>query len=171
MRPANDLRLPRIGGVLLGIGMGGFFDGILLHQILQWHNMLSTVLPPTTMEAMHTNMFWDGLFHAAVWVATLVGLFLIWTGARRAASLPSAVWLLGMMLIGWGIFNFAEGLLNHHILGIHHVREWGPNPAWDYGFLISGPVLIGMGWLLLRSSDRSYVNAAKRKVGGPTRRS
>ncbi len=24
-------------GILLGIGMGGFFDGILFHQLLQWH--------------------------------------------------------------------------------------------------------------------------------------
>jgi uncharacterized membrane protein len=27
--------------LLLGIGLGGFFDGIVLHQILQWHHMLS----------------------------------------------------------------------------------------------------------------------------------
>jgi uncharacterized membrane protein len=163
MAGSGDLRRARIGGVVLGLGMGGFFDGILLHQILRWHNMLSTVLPPTTLEAMHTNMLWDGLFHAVVWVATLAGIFLIYTGAHRASVLPSAAWLIGLMLIGWGIFNFTEGLINHHILGIHHVREWGPNPAWDYGFLLSGPFLIGLGWLLTRSDNaRSGVERRRR---------
>jgi len=151
MAEFEDLQRARIGGVVLGIGMGGFLDGILLHQILQWHNMLSTILPPTTLEAMHTNMLWDGLFHAVVWMATLVGIFLLWSGAHRAVVLPSAAWLIGLMLIGWGTFNFTEGLIDHHILGIHHVREWGPNPVWDYGFLLSGPMLIGAGWLLIRS--------------------
>jgi uncharacterized membrane protein len=28
-------------GLLLGAGLGGFFDGILFHQLLQWHNMVS----------------------------------------------------------------------------------------------------------------------------------
>ena len=34
---------------LIGVGLGGFIDGILLHQILQWHNMLSSRLPPTDL--------------------------------------------------------------------------------------------------------------------------
>jgi len=147
----DDLRHARMGGVMLGVGLGGFVDGIVLHQILQWHNMVSTVLPPTTLEAMQTNMLWDGLFHAVVWVATVVGVFMIWTGAHRASALPSAVWLIGLMLIGWGLFNFTEGLVDHHILGIHHVREWGPNPVWDYGFLLSGPILMVLGWYVARS--------------------
>lgn len=150
MKKSNSLRRVEFGGVLLGVGLGGFVDGILLHQILQWHNMLSTVLPPVTVEAMQTNMFWDGLFHALVWLATLIGIFLLWAGARQAVVLPSAVWLLGLLLIGWGIFNFTEGLINHHVLQIHHVRNWGPNPIWDFGFLVSGPVLVGLGWLLVR---------------------
>jgi predicted membrane protein DUF2243 len=57
--------------VLLGIGLGGFVDGIVLHQIFQWHHMLSNWIPPITMEAMHINMVWDGLFHAVVWLVTL----------------------------------------------------------------------------------------------------
>ena len=75
---------------------------------------------------------------------------MIWSGAQRMAALPSTVWMIGLMLVGWGIFNFGEGLINHHFLDIHHVREWGPNPVWDLGFLLSGPLLIGLGWLLTR---------------------
>lgn len=164
MSGSDDLRRARIGGVMLGIGMGGFLDGILLHQILQWHNMLSTVLPPDTLDAMHINMFWDGLFHAVVWVATLVGIYLIWTGAPRAVVLPSAVWLFGLMMIGWGIFNLTEGLIDHHLLDIHHVRGWGPNPVWDYGYLLSGPLLIGLG-LLLPRSDAARKGVERRHPG------
>ena len=47
---------------LLGIGLGGFFDGILLHQILQWHNMLSAWIPPVDLTSVKVNMFWDGLW-------------------------------------------------------------------------------------------------------------
>lgn len=151
MSDTADFARARVGAILLGIGLGGFFDGILLHQILQWHNMLSSVLPPTTMEAMQTNMLWDGLFHAFVWVTTLVGVFLLWSGARRATTLPTWAWLMGMMLMGWGLFNFTEGLINHQILGIHHVRGWGPNPVWDFGFLLSGPILAAVGWGMSRA--------------------
>lgn len=138
------------GGLLIGIGMGAFVDGILLHQILQWHNMLSTVLPPTDLPAMEVNMRWDGYFHAAVWAVTVTGLFLLWEGARRARTRPGGLWLLGLMLIGWGAFNFVEGLIDHHVLGIHHVRGWGPDPAWDLGFLATGPALAFVGWRIAR---------------------
>ncbi len=54
-------------GILLGIGLGGFVDGILLHQILQWHHMLTSEgsYPKTTVAGLETNTLWDGLFHAA----------------------------------------------------------------------------------------------------------
>lgn len=152
MTGKDNARRAQLGGIVLGFGMGGFLDGILLHQILRWHNMLSTVLPPSTLETMHTNMLWDGLFHAVVWIATLIGVLLIWSGARRLKMVPSTVWMIGLMLMGWGIFNFAEGLINHHLLGIHHVREWRPNPVWDYGFLFSGPLLVVLGALLARKA-------------------
>jgi len=29
-------------GIYLGAGLGGFVDGIVLHQILQWHHMLTS---------------------------------------------------------------------------------------------------------------------------------
>jgi hypothetical protein len=34
---------PTEAGVFLGLGLGGFFDGIVLHQVLQWHHMVSLV--------------------------------------------------------------------------------------------------------------------------------
>ena len=40
----------------------------------------------------------------------------------------------------WGIFNLFEGIIDHQILGIHHVRE--ESLAWDVGFLAFGVALI-----------------------------
>jgi uncharacterized membrane protein len=150
---ARARRRAAVAGVLLGIGLGGFLDGIVLHQILQWHHMLSSVLPPVTMEAMQTNMLWDGLFHALVWLATLVGVLLLWSAARHSFAMPSLGWLVGLLFVGWGLFNLVEGVIDHHILGIHHVRGYGPNLAWDLGFLGSGVVFMVFGWALVRTGD------------------
>lgn len=91
-------------GVVLGAGMGGFIDGIALHQILQWHNMLSSWIPPTDLVSMKLNMLWDGLFHAATWLATAIGIALLWRAARR----PDVPWsgrrFAGRLAMGWGLW-------------------------------------------------------------------
>jgi uncharacterized membrane protein len=42
MREARRSHRATVAGIL--IGMGGFVDGIVLHQIAQWHNMGSQAL-------------------------------------------------------------------------------------------------------------------------------
>lgn len=45
---------PLAGGLLLGLGLGGFFDGIILHQVLQWHHMLTSAgFPPNTAKVCY----------------------------------------------------------------------------------------------------------------------
>jgi uncharacterized membrane protein len=141
----------RASGILLGIGMGGFVDGIVLHQVLQWHGMLSTVLPPVTMEAMRTNMRADGFFHAATWIFSALAVLFLWGAARAREPLPKFRWYLGQFLVGWGLFNLVEGIIDHHLLGIHHVRG-APDPLWDFGFLLIGGIgVIALGVALSRS--------------------
>ena len=131
-------------GVLLGIGLGGFLDGVLLHQLLQWHSMLSSVVPPTTVEAMHLNMFWDGVFHAAMWITTLAGVMLLWRSSARGTT-PPLRRFVGALLIGWGSFNIVEGLIDHHLLQLHNVREV-LNPAiWNIAFLAFSLVVMCIG--------------------------
>jgi uncharacterized membrane protein len=139
-------------GILLGAGLGGFVDGIVLHQILQWHNMLSGQLPPDTLVRAKVNMYWDGLFHAAVWVLTVVGLAMLWSATGRADVPHSGRTLLGGLLLGWGLFNVVEGIIDHEVLGLHHVYEYTPNhlPA-DLGFLGFGLLLLLSGWALVRA--------------------
>ena len=57
------------------------------------------------------------------------------------------------MLVGWGGFNLVEGIVDHQILGIHHVRETGNTFAWDLAFLAFGALLVLGGWLLARSDE------------------
>lgn len=144
-------------GLLLGIGLGGFFDGILLHQILQVHAMLSAKIPLDTMTGMKTNMAADGLFHAATWVATLAGVCLLWASVNRNIDVrPSGVGLMGYMLAGWGWFNLVEGIIDHHVLGLHHVIEALGVSIWDWLFLASGAILVVVGHLAGRKAyDRS----------------
>ena len=146
-------RRPRsAAGPILGVGLGGFADGITLHQIAQWHNMGSAVVPPITMDAMRQNMVWDGLFHAAVWVTTLIGVYLLLRDARRGRPFPSARAFTGQMLVGWGAFNLAEGVIDHHLLELHHVRDVPTHlPTYDWVFLAVGGIgLIALGWVMAR---------------------
>jgi uncharacterized membrane protein len=140
------------GGLVLGLGLGGFVDGIVLHQIAHWHNMGSAVLPPTTMDALMQNMRWDGLFHLATLLLTLLGVVLLWREGRLGTAPESLRALLGQMLLGWGVFNLLEGIVDHHLLELHHVRDLPAHvPAYDWTFLaVGGALFIAVGWLMSR---------------------
>ena len=139
-------------GIVIGVGMGGFVDGIVLHQIMQWHSMGSAVLPPDSMEAMKRNMMWDGYFHAGTWVLTMAGILMLWAHARRGYPIPGPRVLTGQLLLGWGIFNLVEGVIDHHLLNLHHVRDVPVHvPAYDWIFLAVGGVGLWLaGWLMTR---------------------
>ena len=147
-------------GILLGVGLGGFADGIVLHQILQWHHMLTSTdsdnigvrtYPATTVEGLEVNTLWDGLFHASTWVLVAVGLALLWRAWQDAEVPRAGRSLLGLMLAGWGLFNLVEGIVDHHLLGIHHVRPGEAQLLFDLGFLALGAGLLAGGWALYRS--------------------
>lgn len=138
-------------GIMLGTGMGGFVDGIVLHQILQWHNMLSSVRPPVDLISMKYNMVWDGLFHAFTWLMTAAGLARLWCAGMRADVPWSTRTLVGAMVLGWGLFNAIEGIIDHQLLGIHHVHPGEGQLAWDLAFIASGLLMIAGGWLSIRA--------------------
>jgi uncharacterized membrane protein len=153
----TSLLLP---GIVLGVGLGGFFDGILLHQLLQWHHMLSSTdadhigvqyYDPNTVSGLRMNTVWDGIFHTLCWLAILLGLAIHYsrvTHNRRRVWASRVLW--GWALAGWGLFNVVEGILDHHILGIHHVHSGPYQLWWDIGFLVLGAVLVISGYLLQR---------------------
>ena len=137
-------------GTVIAIGMGGFVDGILFHQIFQIHNMLSAKVPTDTLVGAKVNMVWDGLFHGMVWIATAIGIAMLWNAVKRHDVLLSGKAFFGSTLVGFGLFNLIEGIIDHHILHLHHVYERSGQSAWDYVFLASGVALIATGWLMIR---------------------
>lgn len=154
--PESDVReFPPSAGILLGLGLGGFFDGIVLHQILQWHHMATSAgYPADTLGNLKLNVMLDGLFHAATYVFTVAGLAVLWRSARRPHFRWSARLLIATILMGFGIFNLVEGTINHHLLGLHHVNETVSRGAWlfwDVGFLVWGAVMLIGGSVLYRS--------------------
>lgn len=153
-RPVQTSIAP--AALLLGIGMGGFVDGIVLHQLLQVHAMLSARVPLDTMAAMKTNMRADGWFHAASWLATLAGILLLWRALNRPDRVRrSGLELAGWMLAGWGWFNLVEGIVNHHLLGLHQVVQQLGVSLWDWLFLASGILFIVAGHSLARAGRKA----------------
>lgn len=147
----------KAAGVLHGIGLGGFVDGIVLHQILQWHHMVSHVeeYPPTTLAGLEVNTLADGFFHVASWFFVVAASVVTLHQWRQGRLPPNWKFHLGGVLTGWGLFNVVEGLVDHQILGVHHVRDdLGAPLAWDLGFLAFGAALIAVGWLLHRAGGR-----------------
>jgi uncharacterized membrane protein len=122
---------PISAGILFGLGLGGFFDGIVLHQILQWHHLvISAGYPPDSVENLKVNTLWDGVFHASTYVFTVLGLWILWRYSRENHIRWSGKLLPGTFLMGFGIFNLVEGIIDHQILGIHHVNETVPREQW-----------------------------------------
>jgi uncharacterized membrane protein len=145
---------PLSSGILLGLGLGGFFDGIVLHQILQWHHMLTSAGYPTnSLRNLQFNTLWDGLFHATTYAFVVAGLLILWRSAQRGRRHWSGKGMWGSLLVGFGLFNLVEGLVNHHLLGLHHVNETVPAELWfywDIGFLAWGAAMLAGGWYLVR---------------------
>ena len=142
---------PKAPGFVMGIGLGGFVDGIALHQILQWHHMLTGVRSPDTVPGLRMNTLWDGLFHLATWLFVVAATVLTIRAWQRGALAPPWRAHLGLVLAGWGAFNVVEGLIDHQILGLHHVRDDLGGPiGWDLAFLALGAALIAAGAALAR---------------------
>ena len=141
-------------GLVLGLGLGGFVDGIVAHQLLEWHHLLSGWFPHVGGEHARINMVGDGLFHLGCLVLVLAGIGLL-ARARPAAGRRLTGWLLA----GWGWFNVIEGVVDHQLLGVHHVRPGPDQLLYDLGFLASGVLLIGFGtWLARARVGRAPAN-------------
>ena len=134
----------RWSGYLLGFALGGFFDGILLHQILQWHHLLSTI----NAEDIRFQVAADGYFHALMYVIAAAGLWLLW--ASKDDPRASGRVLFGSILIGFGVWHVVDAILSHWLLGIHRIRMDSPHPLfWDLFWLGLFGIVPGIiGWVM-----------------------
>lgn len=144
-------------GVVLGLGLGAFFDGILFHQILGWHHMIcrtETCQPDSVAELQRQNTE-DGFFLLGALLLTICGVLLLYRVVGQRAPLRVGQTFSGAVLVGWGGFVFAEGLINHQLLGLHHVLPGDHQFLFDMLYLGWGLLFIAIGCLMLRSSTGS----------------
>ncbi|WP_186579002.1 DUF2243 domain-containing protein [Aquibacillus kalidii] len=138
-----------IAAVILGLGLLGAVDGIVFHQLLQWHHM---VLSPNIKLEIIT----DGFFTAAFSTLLVWGGIKIFYDARNNELGNSWQIFLAGMFIGGGVFNLAEGIIDHHILQVHRVKPNADNPLlYDLAFLASGLLLVIVGMLIKRTYKKS----------------
>jgi uncharacterized membrane protein len=142
-------------GLVLGAGFMGLADGIVLHQILGWHHLVcvtATCTPDTVAQLKRQNTQ-DGLFHLALWLVLLAGTGMLFRASRLAGWASSGRGLLGAMLVGAGLFNVIEGVVDHHVLAIHHVLPGSPHQMfYDLLWLELGTMLtlFGVGFMQSR---------------------
>jgi uncharacterized membrane protein len=142
---------PLLAAGVLGFALGGFFDGILLHQVLQWHHFLSLV-PGEALRDIRVQILADGYFHVAVYLIATLGLWLLWRARRNMPGDGGR--LLGGALLGFAAWQVVDVVVFHWIVGIHRVRVDVPDPlTWDIGWLVvTGlpPLAAGL-WLARRT--------------------
>lgn len=149
-----------------GFALGGFFDGILLHQILQWHHLLSNV---EAARDIRLQILADGLFHAAMYVIGAVALLRLWRtrAATQVAGAGRRLW--GAALVGFGAWHLVDGVLSHWVLGIHRIRMDSAHPlAWDLVWFVGFGVLPAVlgAWMLRRLDGDPDGDSSSRNGSG-----
>jgi uncharacterized membrane protein len=136
--------LINIGSFVLGFGFLGALDGIVFHQLLQWHSVIMETDRPGQIAS-------DGLFHFAVTLTLVLGGILLWLAGNPTSLSKGIRLLVGGFLIGGGAFNLIEGIVNHHLLQIHRVKPGDPNAlTYDLAFLGLGILLLVIGYFIKR---------------------
>jgi uncharacterized membrane protein len=132
-----------LSGVLLGVGVAGFVDETVFHQLLHWHHFYDKSTPAAGLVS-------DGLFHAFSWFATVAALFLL-VDARRRGPVPARRWW-GGLLVGAGAFQLYDGTVQHKLLRLHQIRYHVDIAPYDWAWDVVAVVLIATGALLLARS-------------------
>ena len=137
------------GAFLIGLSLGGFLDGILFHQILQWHSLLSSIDRPGFGD-IRFRVMTDGIFHAGMYTVAVSGMFLFWMGSRAHAGgnrhPPGA-----MILAGFGAWHVLDGVINHWLLGLHHIKEDQYWLFWDIVVFIAGMICVSIAIAVYRA--------------------
>jgi uncharacterized membrane protein len=141
LAPAPDLRRTLVSGVLVGIGVAGFVDETVFHQLLHWHHFYDRSTPAWGLVS-------DGIFHAGSWFSIVIGLVLLADLRRRGAWARRRWW--GGVLLGLGAFQLYDGTIQHKWLELHqiryHVAIWPYDVAWN----AVAAVALAAGVLLVR---------------------
>lgn len=142
---------------VFGFGFSGLIDVIVLHHIFQLHHLVSGIYPMNTLRGLRTNILADGLFSIGMIVIAGIGAGLLWQSERRS-TIPLAVRpIAGAAVIGLGIFDLYDVLIDHVVLGLHQPASQGGyyNPHWAVISLL----IIGTGIYLYQTGARKTTTA------------
>ena len=132
-------------GVLVGLGVAGFVDETVFHQLLHWHHFYDKSTPDAGLVS-------DGLFHVASWVAIVAGLFLFADLRRRDDWAPDTWW--GGLLLGLGGFQLYDGIVQHKLLRLHQIRYGVDVTPYDVTWNLVAVVLVVAGAVVLTRTRR-----------------
>jgi uncharacterized membrane protein len=153
----------RVPALMAGFALGGFLDGILLHQILQWHHLLSGVTDPADLRF---QMLWDGVFHAVHYGIAVLGLVLLWQRRQAAAAAGAGRAMLAAALVGFGAWHLIDAVVNHWLLGLHRINETVADPLpWDLAFFGLGLAAVLAGLLIARRGGQRPGRGAAAALG------
>jgi uncharacterized membrane protein len=99
------------------------------------------------------------VFLAFSLIITISGIIILWVSQSSKDKdyfLSYKRSLIGLVFIGFGGFNTIEGVINHHILQMHHVIEVADPFIFDLTFLvIGGLAFLTLGAIMLKSQKLS----------------
>src|SRR3954464_7311151 len=95
---------------VIGFAFSGLFDGILLHQVLQWHHLLSLV-EGEPLRDLRVQVFADGAFHILMYGLAALGLWFLWFRRKALAVEGSSRRFSGGLAMGFGAWNVVDVVL------------------------------------------------------------
>ncbi|MDU0203311.1 DUF2243 domain-containing protein [Paenibacillus sp. MAH-36] len=126
-------------GILFGLGLVGFIDETVFHQLLHWHHFYDK-------STTQIGLISDGLFHAFSWFVTVGSLFMF-ADLRRRKALYLKRWVSGILL-GAGFFQLYDGTIQHKILQLHQIRYIPNVIIYDTIWNISAIIMLFVGIIL-----------------------
>lgn len=136
-------------GLLFGLGLIGFIDETIFHQLLHWHHFYDK-------STTQIGLISDGLFHAFSWFATIGSLFMF-AHLRRLNALRLKRWIGGVFL-GSGSFQLYDGTVQHKIMRLHQIRYTNNVIFYDVIWNIGAIILLLVGIFLTLQSRKELHN-------------
>jgi len=144
-------------GALMGVGVAGFLDETIFHQLLHWHHFYDK-------GSADAGLVSDGVFHAGSWICIVAGIFLFADLQRRRTTVPKRLW--AGALIGWGGFQLYDGLIQHKVFGLHQIRYHVDVLPYDLAWDIAGGTGLLIGLMLLAGAAGSVGDRTATGVRG-----
>jgi uncharacterized membrane protein len=142
---ADGPRRSLVVGLLTGVGVAGFVDETVFHQLLHWHHFYDRSTPAWGLVS-------DGLFHAASWVCMVAGLFVFADLRRRGAWHPP--WQAAGFCLGLGGFQLWDGVIQHKWWHLHQIRYGVDVLPYDLAWNLLAVVVLLAGFAGLRRQRR-----------------